>query len=152
MTIHVALWEPEIPPNTGNIARLCAATGAKLHIVGQPAFRLDDKQLKRAGLDYWEAVDWQMHASFSDLEALISPEKIILIETTEKPFYTQAPFVDGCCLVFGNESRGLPQTIRDRYADRLFGVPMPTGKVRSLNLATCAGIVLYEALRQLNNW
>lgn len=150
--LHLALWEPEIPPNTGNIARLCAATDTTLHIVGKPAFRLDDRQLKRAGLDYWEFLTWRMHERFSDLETIVGSDNFILIETSDQARYTQAPFRAGCCLLFGNESRGLPESIRERYRERLFSVPMPSGKVRSLNLATCAGIVLYEALRRLNNW
>lgn len=150
--IHLALWEPQIPPNTGNIARLCAATGATLHLVGQPAFRLDDRQLKRAGLDYWEHLLWRQHAGFAELEALVGAENCILVETGDGPYYTQAPYRDGCCLVFGNESRGLPESVRERHRGRCFTVPMPSGKVRSLNLATCAGVVLYEALRRLNNW
>jgi tRNA (cytidine/uridine-2'-O-)-methyltransferase len=140
--LHLALWEPEIPPNTGNIARMCAATDTRLHLIGRLGFRLDDKHLRRAGCD----------ATFAEFEAEIGAERIICIETSDEHYYTQACFRDGDCLLFGNESSGLPHTIRERFSGRLFGIPMPTGKVRSLNLATAAGIVLYEALRQLHKW
>lgn len=150
--LHVALWEPEIPPNTGNIARMCAATDTRLHLIGRLGFRIDDKHLRRAGCDYWPSVDYRLHATFGDFEAHIGRERIIVIETGTDRIYTRAAYEDGDCLLFGNESSGLPQSIRDRYADRMYGIPMPTGKVRSLNLATSAGIVLYAALSRVNNW
>lgn len=150
--MHVALWEPEIPPNTGNIARLCAATGTTLHLIGRLGFRIDDRTLKRAGLDYWESVDVRVHATFADFERVILPEQIVCIETPASRLYTQALFNDASCLLFGSESKGLPYDVRERYADRIFGIPMPTGKVRSLNLATSVGIVVYEALRQRYGW
>ena len=150
--LHVALWEPEIPPNTGNVARLCAATGAVLHLVGRLGFRTDDRSLKRAGLDYWDAVEVRLHATFADLEAAVGSDHIWCVETPAVVPYTRAAFRDGDCLVFGSESKGLPATVRERYAARTIGIPMPTLTVRSLNLATAAGIVLYEALRQTNDW
>jgi tRNA (cytidine/uridine-2'-O-)-methyltransferase len=150
--LHVALWEPEIPPNTGNVARLCAATGVPLHLVGRLGFKMDDRSLKRAGLDYWEAVDARLHPTFTDLESEIGIEHIWCVETPAQVHYTQAKFQVGDCLVFGSESKGLPPEVRERYAARTIGIPMPTGRVRSLNLATSAGIVLYEALRQLHGW
>jgi tRNA (cytidine/uridine-2'-O-)-methyltransferase len=149
--IHLALWEPEIPPNTGNIARLCAATGCRLHLIGRLGFRLDDRSLKRAGLDYWPAVDLVRHATFAEFEQVM-PERLWLVETPADMPYTRAEFRDGDCLLFGNESRGLPPGVRETCAGRVLGIPMPTGKVRSLNLATAAGIVLYEALRQVHGW
>ncbi len=150
--LHLALWEPEIPPNTGNIARLCAATGTRLHLIGRLGFRTDEKALRRAGCDYWPHVDIAYHDSFEAFEKVIPAETIICIETNGNQYYTQAKYRDGDCLLFGNESSGLPATILERYRTRTFGIPMPTGKVRSINLATAAGIVLYEALRQVNNW
>ena len=150
--LHVALWEPEIPPNTGNIARLCAAAGVRLHLVGRLGFRIDDRSMKRAGLDYWEFVDWKRHDDFAELEADVGVENIIVIETPAKLVYTEAPIAWGTCLLFGNESRGLPETIRARYADRLYGIPMLTTHVRSLNLANAVSIVLYDALRRLHGW
>ena len=150
--MQVALWEPEIPPNTGNIARLCAATGSKLHLIGRLGFRIDDRELKRAGLDYWRYVEMHHHLTFADFEAVVGPERIVCIETSVERIYTQAVYQTGDCLLFGNESHGLPATVRQRYAQRTYGIPMPGGKVRSLNLATSAGIVLFEALRQLHGW
>jgi tRNA (cytidine/uridine-2'-O-)-methyltransferase len=150
--MHIALWEPEIPANTGNIARLCAATGTVLHLIGRLGFRIDDRELRRAGLDYWAEVDLRLHATFAEFESAVGGGQIICIETSADRIYTQATFQNGNCLLFGNESHGLPDTIRERYVGRTFGIPMPGGKVRSLNLATATGIVLYEALRQLRNW
>lgn len=151
---HVALWEPEIPPNTGNIGRLCAATGSRLHLIGRLGFQLDDRQLKRAGLDYWPSVDLMRHASFSEfVTALSHPEaRIWCVDNPAERSYTRADFRDGDALLFGSESKGLPPEIRTRLADRLIGIPMPTGHVRSLNLATATAIVLYEALRQTHDW
>lgn len=150
--LQVALWEPEIPPNTGNVARLCAATDTYLHLIGRLGFRLDDRSLKRAGCDYWPSVAVRLHPTLSEFEADPEIERIWCIETPGERIYTQADFRDGDCLLFGSESRGLPQEVRERHADRLIGIPMTTGKVRSLNLATAVGIVLYEALRQINGW
>ena len=159
--LHVALWEPEIPPNTGNVARLCAATGARLHLIGRLGFRLDDRSLKRAGLDYWDAVDVVRHATFEEFEAALAgpltatdglSPRIWCVETPAGRPYTRAEFADGDCLLFGSESKGLPPGVREKYAGTLVGIPMPAGKVRSLNLATAVGVVLYEALRQLHDW
>ena len=150
--LHVALWEPEIPPNTGNVARLCAATDTRLHLIGRLGFRLDDRSLKRAGCDYWPSVDVRIHAAMSDLYAELPEGRVWVVETPGERTYTQADFAEGDCLLFGSESRGLPEEVRERHADRLIGIPMPTGKVRSLNLATAVGIVLYEALRQTQGW
>jgi tRNA (cytidine/uridine-2'-O-)-methyltransferase len=150
--LHLALWEPEIPPNTGNVARLCAATGVPLHLVGRLGFRTDDRSLKRAGLDYWDAVEVHSHATFAELETAVGAEHIWCVETPATRAYTRAAFRPSDCLVFGSESKGLPAEVRQRYAARTIGIPMPTGKVRSLNLATAAGVVLYEALRQLHGW
>lgn len=160
--LHVALWEPEIPPNTGNVARLCAATGARLHLIGRLGFQLDNRALRRAGIDYWDAVDLVRHVTFEEFEATVlerprvgtsgpSP-RVWCVETPGKRPYTQARFADGDCLLFGSESRGLPAGVREKYTDTLIGIPMPTGQVRSLNLATAVGVVLYEALRQLHDW
>ncbi len=157
--LHVALWEPEIPPNTGNVARLCAATGAVLHLIGRLGFRLDDRSLKRAGLDYWDAVDCRRHASIEEFEAHLaglgppsfSGRMFCLSRHAREP-YTQVAYQDGDCLLFGSESRGLPAGLLQRHGERALCIPMPAGKVRSLNLATAVGIVLYEALRQLHGW
>lgn len=150
--LHVALFEPEIPPNTGNVARLCAATGSRLHLIGRLGFRLDDRSLKRAGLDYWDAVEIVRHVTFEEFEQALARHRVWCVETPADRPYTQARFAAGDCLLFGPESRGLPAAVRQKYAATLVGIPMPGGKVRSLNLATAVAIVLYEALRQLHDW
>ena len=150
--LHVALWEPEIPPNTGNVARLCAATGAVLHLVGRLGFRLDDRHLLRAGLDYWPHVDVRRHATLEELAAALPDARIIPVSSKVQLSYSRQQFCDGDCLLFGSESKGLPPSVMTRYADNAVTIPMPAGHVRSLNLATAVGIVLYEALRQLHSW
>jgi tRNA (cytidine/uridine-2'-O-)-methyltransferase len=115
-------------------------------------FRTDDRSLRRAVLDYWDAVELQLHSTFAEFENAIGNEHIWCIETPAARRFTEIKFRPGDCIVFGSESKGLPAEVRDRYAARTFGIPMPTGKVRSLNLATATGIVLYEALRQLHGW
>lgn len=152
--LHIALFEPEIPPNTGNIARLCAATGSRLHLIGRLGFRIDDRSLKRAGLDYWDAVDVVTHATMADFEQVLSHRlhRLFCLSARATRNYCQVSFQDEDILLFGPESRGLPAEIQARYAERLLGIPLPTGKVRSLNLSTAVGIVAYEALRQLNDW
>jgi tRNA (cytidine/uridine-2'-O-)-methyltransferase len=150
--MHVALWEPEIPPNTGNIARLCTAVGARLHLIGRLGFRLDEKALRRAGCDYWPTVDVAVHVTFEKFLEHVPAERIWLIDNPAPTTYTKVKYADGDCLLFGNESSGVPASIRERFAGRLLAIPMPTGNVRSLNLATAAGIVLYEALRQQHDW
>ena len=146
--IHVALYEPEIPPNTGNIARLCAATFTSLHIVGVTGFRMDDRTLKRAGLDYWDEVDLHRHVSLDDLYASLPESRFVYLTTKSTTAYTKWSFRDGDCLVFGPETRGLPEVVLNANVERCLTVPMPNKNVRSLNLATTVGIVLYEALRQ----
>lgn len=153
--LHVALWEPEIPPNTGNIARLCAATGAALHLVGRLGFRLDDRALRRAGLDYWPAVEVHRHATLETFEAALPAlggGRIHCFSAHAPRPYTRAEYRPGDVLLFGAETHGLPAEVLERHRERTFGIPMPAGKVRSLNLATAAGIVLYEALRQIQAW
>jgi tRNA (cytidine/uridine-2'-O-)-methyltransferase len=150
--LHVALWEPEIPPNTGNIARLCAATGAELHLIGRLGFRLDDRSLRRAGLDYWDALTHYRHATPNEFETAMHGVRVVCLSARATTPYTDAAFKDGDCLLFGGESQGLPPSVLERYAHNAFLIPMPAGKVRSLNLATAVGIVLYEALRQTRAW
>ncbi|MDM7922234.1 MAG: tRNA (cytidine(34)-2'-O)-methyltransferase [Pyrinomonadaceae bacterium] len=148
--IHVALYEPEIPPNTGNIARLCAATNTALHVVGPTGFRMDDRTLKRAGLDYWEHVKLFRHIDMAELYAALPDSRFLFLTTkTERP-YTSVEFRDGDCLVFGPETRGLPEDLLRRNAEACLTIPMPNPNVRSLNLATSVGIVLYEAIRQVS--
>lgn len=146
--MHVALVEPEIPPNTGNIARLCAATGTPLHIVGVTGFRMDDRTLKRAGLDYWSEVELYRHIDLNDLHKSLPGSRFIYLTTKVRGLYSSWKYGPNDCLVFGPETRGLPQEVLEANADRCLTIPMPNKNVRSLNLATCVGIVLYEALRQ----
>jgi tRNA (cytidine/uridine-2'-O-)-methyltransferase len=150
--LHIALWQPEIPPNTGNIARSCAATGTTLHLIGRLGFRLDDRSLRRAGCDYWVDVDVRYHASLEEFEASLTDSRIFPFSAHGGISYTTIGYRSGDCLLFGNESQGLPEQILQRYPQKPLCIPMPTGKVRSLNLATAAGIALYEALRQLQAW
>lgn len=150
--IHVALWEPEIPPNTGNIARLCAATGSTLHLIGRLGFRLDDRSLRRAGLDYWNEVQYRRHATLTDFEACVGEARLFALSAHAAVPYTKADYRAGDYLLFGGESHGLPREVLARLGDQALCIPMPGGKVRSLNLATAVGIVLYEALRQLRAW
>ncbi len=148
--LSVALVEPEIPPNTGNIARLCAATQSPLHLVGKTGFRLTDSQVRRAGLDYWDSVALVRHATLSDFETAVTGQRLFFFSTRGQMAYTAATYRPGDVLVFGSESKGLPDDLLDRYPDHVLTIPMQTHHVRSLNLATAVGIVLYEALRQIN--
>lgn len=148
--LHIALFEPEIPPNTGNVARLCAATYTDLHIVGATGFRMDDRTLKRAGLDYWEEVRLHRHIDLDRLYQALPDSRFLYIETNSARLYTEFEFADGDCLVFGRETKGLPQSVLEPNRARCLSIPMPNENVRSLNLANSVAIVLYEALRQLN--
>jgi tRNA (cytidine/uridine-2'-O-)-methyltransferase len=156
--LHIALWEPEIPPNTGNIARLCAATGTTLHLIGRLGFRLDNRALRRAGLDYWHAVTLKRHNSLDQFLSNTLPAadkrspRVFCYSAHAERSYTAVRYRDGDILLFGSESRGLPATLLQQHHDQTLTIPMLTSKVRSLNLATAAGIVLYEALRQLQGW
>ena len=146
--LHVVLVEPQIPPNTGNVARLCAATGCALHLVEPLGFSIADRELKRAGLDYWHAVDVRVHASLAAfLAAWEAP--LWLLSTRAVLPYADAAFARGDALVFGSETRGLPQVLLDERAERALRVPMRADSVRSLNLSTTAGIVTYAALARL---
>ncbi len=146
--MHVALVEPEIPPNTGSIARLCAATGTPLHLVGRLGFSIDDKQLKRAGLDYWPYVDVRLHADWASFGAAVPGRRLGFSARATRP-YTAAAFAPGDVLVFGCETRGLPSVLKDELAADLYAIPITSPHVRSLNLATAVAIVLFEARRQL---
>jgi tRNA (cytidine/uridine-2'-O-)-methyltransferase len=142
------LVRPQIPPNTGNVARLCAATGCALHLVEPLGFSIGDRELKRAGLDYWHAVDLRVHASFDAfLSACEAP--LWLLSTRGTHRYDAAPFARGDAVVFGPETAGLPQSLLDAHPDRVLRVPMREDSVRSLNLATTVGIVTYAALARL---
>ena len=147
----VALVEPEIPPNTGNIARLCAATNTPLHIVGVTGFRMDDRAVRRAGLDYWPEVQLTRHKEIESLYLHLPQARFVYFTTKADRFYTDWTFQDDDCLVFGRETRGLPEELLRANWSNCLKIPMLNPRVRSLNLATAVGIVLFEALRQLGD-
>jgi tRNA (cytidine/uridine-2'-O-)-methyltransferase len=149
MALHIALIEPRIPPNTGNIARLCAATDTSLHLIEPLGFSMDDAHMKRAGLDYWDAVDLWVHPGWRAFREAMSRERCLYFSAHATRPLSAAQFRSNSVLVFGNETDGLPDRILEKHPDECFTIPMPSGKVRSLNLATAAGIVLYEGLRQI---
>lgn len=146
--ISVALVEPEIPPNTGNIARLCAAMRVPLHIVGVAGFRLDDRAVRRAGLDYWPEVDLHRHRDLGALEAAVPDARLLYFTTKTDRSYLDWEFSANDCLVFGRETKGLPETLLQANPDRCLTIPISNRAVRSLNLSTAAAIALSEALRQ----
>lgn len=146
--MQVVLVEPEIPPNTGSIARLCAATDTPLHLVGRLGFAIDDKHLRRAGLDYWPHVRLHRHADWVALTAAVPGRRLGFSARAER-LYTELRFTPQDALVFGAETRGLPAAILDELAPHVYRIPIVSGHVRSLNLANAVAIVLYEALRQL---
>lgn len=149
MTIHIVLVEPEIPPNTGNIARSCAATGAKLHLVKPLGFSIDDKTLKRAGLDYWPYVDLEVHESLEEFLKKYKDMPMYLATTKGVRRYTDVVYEENAMLLFGKETAGLPRTLIEEYKDRTIRIPMSKDtRLRSLNLSNSANIVLFEALRQ----
>lgn len=150
MALHVALIEPRIPPNTGNIARLCAATDTSLHLIEPLGFSIDDATLKRAGLDYWESVDLWVHPGWRDFREAMSRDRCLYFSARATRPLEEARFKPNSVLIFGNETDGMPDRILEKHPQECFRIPMPGGNVRSLNLATAAGIVLYEALRQVN--
>ena len=150
-SLNIVLVEPEIPPNTGSIARLCGATNTVLHLVHPLGFSTDDKHLKRAGLDYWEHVNikhWDNFDLFLEAQKEIN---LYFFTTKTETSYTQAEFQDGAYLIFGKETKGLPKDTLSLYQERCYTLPMPNPNIRSLNLAMTAGIVLYEALRQISS-
>ncbi|MDR1669889.1 MAG: tRNA (uridine(34)/cytosine(34)/5-carboxymethylaminomethyluridine(34)-2'-O)-methyltransferase TrmL [Oscillospiraceae bacterium] len=146
--MHIVLHEPEIPQNTGNVARTCSATGSVLHLIKPLGFSTDDRQLKRAGLDYWHSLDIRVHESFEVFLEKIGGQVRLWLFTTKagKPYHT-ANFQDGDCLVFGKETAGLPGAIRDAYPDTCLRLPM-LPDTRSLNLSNSVAVALFEALRQ----
>ena len=148
---HIALLEPEIPPNTGNIIRLCVATGASLHIIGRAGFPLGERTVRRAAVDYWDEISLHRHSTLEEFESHAAG-RIFCFTAHAASLYTDVAYEPGDSFLFGCESKGLPQSVVARYGSRALGIPMPTGKVRSLNLANAVGIVLYEALRQVNGW
>ncbi len=146
--LRVTLVEPEIPPNTGNVARLCAAARVPLHVVGATGFRMDDRALRRAGLDYWPEVELHRHRDLEALGDALPGARFLYLTTKAEASYAEWPFSADDCLVFGPETRGLPEELLRANWERCLTIPMLNPQVRSLNLATSVGIVLYEALRQ----
>lgn len=147
-SFHVVLVEPEIPPNTGNIGRLCLATGARLHLVEPLGFSIDDRTLRRAGLDYWKQVDWCTWPSWDAFwEGRSKDDRNFFFTTKSSQCYWDIEFEIGDFLIFGRETKGLPESLLDAHVDHCFRIPMEG--TRSLNLATAVGIVLYEGMRQV---
>ncbi len=147
--LNVVLYQPEIPQNTGNIGRTCVATDSKLWIVRPASFRLDDRRLRRSGLDYWQHLSWSDVSSWNELQAESPPARTWLFSKRATRCYTDVAYQPGDFLVFGSETEGLPQTMIDEAGERALRIPM-SKNVRSLNLANSVAIVVYEAVRQLN--
>ena len=148
--LHIALFKPEIHPNAGNIARLCAANGLPLHLVGTLGFRIDDKSVRRAGLDYWPYVDIRREADLDELRAAIPDSRVYFFSARSGKPYTDVAYKSGDCLVFGPESTGLPHELLEANRDAVMTIPMRTPHVRSLNLAVAVAIAAYEAMRQFS--
>ena len=147
--MHVVLFQPEIPPNTGSIARLCAATLTPLHLIEPLGFKITDKHLKRAGLDYWEFVDLTVHKSWDDFIRRRANKRLLFFSKRATRSYTQALYQEDDFLVFGPETRGLPAELLAGHPQQCYRIPMMAAGVRSLNLSNAVSIVLYEGLRQL---
>ena len=147
--MHIVLLEPEIPPNTGNVARLCAATRTKLHLIEPLGFRLDDTQLKRAGMDYWQHLQWRRWTSWESFRAgLPADARLWFVESSGPRLYSEAAFGSDDYLVFGRETAGLPRKLLHENKEQWLRIPMFNSQARSLNLANCVALVLFEALRQ----
>jgi len=150
--MHVVLVEPEIPQNTGNIARLCALTDSSLHLVGKLGFSTSDYYLRRAGLDYWECLTVQYHESLQALHGTVTVGRFIYVSTKASQLYTQVRYCHEDYLVFGSETRGLPRELIEEHPETAIRIPMWGSKPRSHNLSNAAAIVVYEALRQIRGF
>jgi tRNA (cytidine/uridine-2'-O-)-methyltransferase len=147
--MYLVLVEPEIPPNTGNVARLCAATKTTLHLIEPFGFKLDDKKLKRAGMDYWQDVEWHRWQDWSAFQTRLPADaRLWFIESSGPRLYTEAGYGPNDYLVFGRETAGLPRPLLEANRHRWLRIPMFNPRSRSLNLSNCAALVLFEALRQ----
>ncbi len=147
--MNLVLLEPEIPPNTGNVARLCAATRTTLHLIEPFGFQLDDKQLKRAGMDYWEHVEWRRWKNWAAFQAALpAGARLWFLESDGPRHYAEVSYSSEDYLVFGRETAGLPKDLLEQNRDQWLRIPMFNAEARSLNLSNCAALVLYEALRQ----
>lgn len=145
--LNIVLYEPEIPANTGNIGRTCVAAGARLHLIEPLGFQLNEKAIKRAGMDYWQDLDVTRYLDWQDFLGKNPGAKIYMATTKARRLYTEAQYGPGCYLMFGKESAGIPEEILKEYQETCVRIPM-VGETRSLNLANSVAIVLYEALRQ----
>lgn len=148
--LTVTLFEPKIPPNTGNIARLCGANNVKLDLVGNLGFDMEDKYLKRAGLDYWDHIKWEYFPNIDEYCLNAFQNKFHLLTTKSKNVYTDRVFTKNDIIIFGSETAGISENILNEYPENACTIPMINKNIRSLNLATSVGIVLYEAIRQIN--
>ena len=148
--LTVTLFEPKIPPNTGNIARLCGANNVKLDLVGNLGFDMEDKYLKRAGLDYWDHIKWEYFPNINEYCMNAFQNKFHLLTTKSKNVYTDRIFNKNDIIIFGSETAGISENILNEYPENACTIPMINKNIRSLNLATSVGIVLYEAIRQIN--
>lgn len=150
MSINIVLYQPEIPPNTGTIARTCAIAGIKLHLIKPLGFDIDEKAVRRAGLDYWHLLDLEVHECLEDFLNKYGNEKIYLSTTKATQFYSDVSYEDGCFLMFGKETAGLPIDLHKKYNDTQIKIPMMSKEgIRSLNLSNSVNIVAFEVLRQL---
>ena len=150
MALHIVLVEPEIPPNTGNIARTCAATDTALHLVKPLGFSIDEKAVRRAGLDYWPFVKLEVHESLDSFMEKYGNQNLYLATTKGGHLYTDVQFQDEDMILFGKETAGLPKDFIAQHEDNAIRIPMSADtRLRSLNLSNCANIILFEALRQL---
>ena len=147
MAFNIVLFEPEIPANTGNIGRTCVATGTRLHLIEPLGFRLNEKEIKRAGLDYWKDLDVTRYIDFADFLEKNPGAKIYMATTKGRHIYSDVAYEDGCYIMFGKESAGIPEEILLQHPNEAIRIPM-MGETRSLNLSNSVAIVLYEALRQ----
>lgn len=149
MNLNIVLFQPEIPQNTGNIGRTCVLTDCKLHLIKPLGFRIDDKQVKRAGLDYWPYLDVEIHESYEALREKYKEANFYYSTTKASKFYSEVEYKKGDFIIFGRESSGLPDNIRDSDPERCIRVPMINSTTRSLNLSNTVAIMTYEALRQI---
>ncbi|GAB6090425.1 tRNA (cytidine(34)-2'-O)-methyltransferase [Spirochaeta dissipatitropha] len=149
MSLNIVLVEPEIPQNTGNIARTCTAIGACLHLVKPMAFTITDKHVKRAGLDYWDMLSLQYHDSLAEFMASVDPEHCIFASTKASTIYSDVSLSDPCYLVFGKETAGLPEELLEKYIHRSVRIPMKT-EARSLNLSNAVAIMAYDIMRRID--
>ena len=148
--LHIVLFNPEIPQNTGNIGRLCAITDTRLHLIHPLGFNITDKQIRRSGMDYWHSLDLHHHDDWKAFQASPDkPERLWLFTTRAEKAYWDAEYADGDGLVFGNEGHGAPDWLHQEIGENRITIPQANPELRSLNLSTAAGIATYEALRQL---